>query len=246
MIQELLKKELKKRQKKNSSYSLRSFARDLKLSPSMLSRYLAGEREPSPHSLGQILDVLDIDLILKKELLDSLVSKKGLRLPQDSDYVELNSQQLGKLNHWLYFALLELLRSKNRKFTVNKIAKSLGIPEKEIAAKIEVLVDMGLLIKTESGFRSMDTKQTAKSSRKILDQIHAGYLDQAKAAMIDSKEDERSVSGVTVLSTPVRIQEAAERIKLFRRSLASYLEVKPGEKSEMLYRLQIALFPLEK
>ncbi len=246
MIQKLLKKELKKRQEKNPSYSMRSFARDLKINSSMLSRFVSGERKPSPRSLGQLLDVMDIDPAIKKQLLESLVSKQSLKLPEDSDYVELSAQQLSKLNHWLYFALLELLRSKNRKFSVSKIAKSLGIAEKQVAEKIDVLLEMGLLLRTENGFRSMDSKQTAKSSRKILDQIHAGYLDQAKISMQTSGETERSISGVTVLSTPARLQEAAERIKLFRRSLASYLEVKTGEKNEKLYRLQLALFPLEK
>jgi len=64
--------------------------------------------------------------------------------------------------------------------------------------------------------------------------------------MTTSKEDERNISGITVLSNPARIKEAAERIKLFRRSLASYLAVKPGDQEEKLYRVQIALFPLEK
>jgi len=246
MIQELLKKELKKRQLKNPQYSLRSFARDLKISPSMISRFLSGEREPSPESLGQILDCLDVDPSLKKQIIDSLLTKQDFKIPQDADYVELSAGQLAKLNHWLFFALLELLRSTTRKFSITKIAKALSQPEKQIEEKIEVLLEMGLLKKTQSGFKSMDAKQTAKTSRSVLDQIHAGYLDQAKLSMGSLKEDERSISGITVLSNPERVAEAAERIKIFRRTLSSFLAVKPGEHDEKLYRVQIALFPLEK
>jgi len=246
MIQGLLKKELKKRQDKNPRYSLRSFARDLKISPSMISRFLAGEREPSPETLGQILDCLDLDPSLKKQIVDSLVSQQDFKIPQDADYVELNAGQLAKLNHWLFFALLELLRSPRRKFSISKIAKALSQPEKLIEEKVEILLEMGLLKKTQSGFKSMESKQTAKTTRSVLDQIHAGYLDQAKLSMSSSKEEQRSISGITVLSNPARIAEAAERIKIFRRTLASFLAVRPEDQDEKLYRVQIALFPLEK
>src|SRR4051812_37823281 len=126
IIKDLLAKELKNRQRKNASYSLRSFARDLKISPSMISRFISGERVPSPESLGQILNLIEVDASLKKQIFDSLVKKTDFKIPQDADYQELDSDQIEKLNHWLYFALLELLRSTNRKFTVQKIAKSLN------------------------------------------------------------------------------------------------------------------------
>ncbi len=246
MFKQLLVKELKKRQKKNPKYSLRSFARDLKISPSMISRFISGDREPSPESLVQILELIDIDSSLKKQLLDSLHKNIKLNIPQDEDYQELSSAQIEKLNHWLYFALLELFRSNNRKFTPLKIAKSLNQPTHEIESKIQTLIAMGLLKKTESSYKTVNSKQTAKTSRKTLDQIHSGYIDQAKNSMVHSKEEERNISGTTILISPHRLTEAYERIKTFRRSLASYLEIKDAEKEEKLYRIQIALFPLEK
>lgn len=132
MIQELLRKELKKRQSKNPKYSLRSFARDLKISPSMISRFVSGDRVPSPETLGQILDSIEMDPTLKKQIINSLLSKQDFKIPQDSDYVELNAQQLAQLNHWLFFALLELLKSSTRKFSLVKISKALDQPLKEV------------------------------------------------------------------------------------------------------------------
>ena len=246
MIKELLTRELKNRQTKNPQYSLRSFARDLKISPSMISRFISGERVPSPETLGQILEIIDVDSSLKKQIFDSLLSKNDFKIPQDRDYQELDAHQIEKLNHWLFFALLELFRSSNRKFTSRTISKSLGQPINEIEEKILILTQMGLVKKTESGFKTINAKQTAKTSRSVLDQIHAGYLEQAKESMTSSNETKRSVSGTTVLLNPKRLPEAFERIKLFRRSLSSFLEVKPGEKEEVLYRIQLALFSLEK
>lgn len=105
---------------------------------------------------------------------------------------------------------------------------------------------MGLIKKTASGFKSTEVRHTANTIRSVLDEIHAGYLDQAKGSMSVSREDERSISGTTILSSPSRMKEAIERIKVFRRSLADYLAIKPEDKEERLYRIQIALFPLEK
>lgn len=153
---------------------------------------------------------------------------------------------MSKLNHWLFFALLELLKSNKRKFSISKISKALSYPEKEVAQKIQILYEMGLIKKTASGFKSTEVRHTANTIRSVLDEIHAGYLDQAKGSMSVSREDERSISGTTILSSPSRMKEAIERIKVFRRSLADYLAIKPEDKEERLYRIQIALFPLEK
>jgi hypothetical protein len=71
-------------------------------------------------------------------------------------------------------------------------------------------------------------------------------LERAAEAMEYSTETERSNSGTTILIDPKRLTEAVERIKYFRRSLAEFLEVKPTDKVDQLYRIQIALFPLEK
>ena len=246
MFKKLLAQELKKRQRKNTSYSLRSFARDLEISPSMISRFISGEREPSPESLGQILEFIDADPSLKKHIFDSLVKKADFKIPQDIDYQELNSGQIERLNHWLFFALLELFRSNNRNFTIPKIAKSLNQPNSDVESKVRILIEMKLIKKTATSFKTLNAKQTAKTSRTTLDQIHSGYLEQAQKSISTSLENERNISGPTILINPKRLPEAYERIKSFRRSLSSYLEAKESEKDEKLYRVQIALFPLEK
>lgn len=245
MIKRILSEGLEKRKLKNSNYSLRSYARDLKISPSMLSRFLSGDRNPSPETLAKLLENLDIDPGLKKQILEDAYGRLDYEISKDSDYVELHSEQLAQLNHWIYFALLELFRSTRRKFTVRSIAKALNQNEQLIEEKIAILLALGLLKKTQSGFRAVQTRQTAKNSRTVLDEIHAGYLDQAKVSMLNSLEATRDITGTTILSNPAKITEARERIKTFRRSLASFLSTQFTDPDEKLYRIQIALYPLE-
>jgi uncharacterized protein (TIGR02147 family) len=239
MIKELLKSEFKKRQKKNPKYSLRSFARDLKLNPSMVSRFLAGEREPTTKTIEQILERLNME---------SVLAPRNLAGSEDQDFVEIDSAQIEKLNHWLYFALLERCQSERAIQSLSALAKELSQTIKEIESKVAVLTQMGLLIKTQKGYRARHAKQTAKVSRQVLDQIHSGYLEQAVIAMAQTKEEDRNNSGTTILVHPKRLAEANEKIKLFRRSLARFLEMKTGEEgsAERLYRIQIALFPLDR
>ena len=80
--------------------------------------------------------------------------------------------------------------------------------------------------------------------RFLLNKIHEGYLNLAILSLNEVGESHHS--GSTVLIHPKRVAEAQERIKAFRRSLSSYLAVKPEEKEEKLYRIQISLFTIEK
>jgi transcriptional regulator with XRE-family HTH domain len=56
-----LAQELLRRKERNPSYSLRSFARDLRLSPSCVSEILNNKRSPSPKNVRKIAEKLALD-----------------------------------------------------------------------------------------------------------------------------------------------------------------------------------------
>jgi uncharacterized protein (TIGR02147 family) len=241
-LSKLLFLELQKRKKKNARYSLRSFARDLELSPSMVSRFLAGERQPSVETLPKLLERLGIDETVKQQLLMATVKNQEYKIPKDEEYIELSLKQREQINDWIFSAMMELFRSKNRKLTISSVAKTLQQPVKEIEKRVQVLISLGLLRKTESGFKTLSMKQSSVGLGKVVNKIHEGYLGKAIEAL---HHEERDISGSTILIHPKRLAEARVRIKDFRRSLSAFLAVKPEENEEQLYRLQIALFSLE-
>ncbi|MGZ3796604.1 MAG: helix-turn-helix domain-containing protein, partial [Pseudobdellovibrionaceae bacterium] len=57
-IQSILKSELRTRQKSNSSYSLRAFARDIQLSPGYLSDLMKGKKKVSVDTAMKISKAL--------------------------------------------------------------------------------------------------------------------------------------------------------------------------------------------
>lgn len=233
-VSKVLSEELEKRRSKNPKYSLRSFARDLDLSPSMVSRFLTGERSPSLETLQKMMKVLGLEERLRQ---------LGMMIPKDEEYVRLSLQQREQINDWLFSSLMELFRSKKRTLSISGAAKALGQPMKEIERRVRVLVSLGLLKKTDRGYRTVAIKQSSIGLGKVVHQIHEGYLERAKKAL--EKESAPGISGATILIHPSRLEEARTRIREFRRSLSSFLAVKPEETEEELFRIQIALFSLE-
>jgi hypothetical protein len=73
--------------------------------------------------------------------------------------------------------------------------------------------------------------------------IHQGYFEQAIRSIHEDRL--RDISGTTIWISRQRLEEAKKRIRDFRRSLSAFLAVRPEEKEEALFRIQIALFSLE-
>ena len=59
-IRDILKKELERRQKNNSAYSLRAFAKYLDVSPAALSQIMSGKRGVSVKRLNFLMDKLGL------------------------------------------------------------------------------------------------------------------------------------------------------------------------------------------
>ncbi len=67
-----LRDEYDQRHKRNPSYSWRSFARDLKLSPSMLSEFLKGRYGLSKGKATLIAQTIKLDMINTEHFIDLL------------------------------------------------------------------------------------------------------------------------------------------------------------------------------
>lgn len=242
-ISQLLLKDLEKIKERNPSYSLRSYARDLAIHPSLLLRYMRGDRNPRVQTLKKLLDRMGSDESIKLQVLQSAIQGTTFKIPRDEEYVEVTPESRERTNDWIYSAMLELFRSERRRFRVPDLAARFRIPNREVEARIRVLMEVGLLVKTQSGFKTRTARQSSRGAGARVAQIHRGYLEQVGFAMDEDRA--RDVSGTTVLISSSRLEEAKLRIRDFRRSLASFLAVRPGEREEALFRIQIALFSLE-
>lgn len=244
-LRKYLETELERRKKKNPRYSVRGFARDLKIDATALSRILNGSRKIGPKTAKNLLARLDVDASTREVLLRSLIAPDEMGVPSDSDYTEVTAEQLERMDDWIYSAILGLARSGNLRLDSQKLAKFFGTKIVEMERQLKTLVELGLLKRTEKGFRTVNARASAAylKDSAALRKIHAGYISKAIDTLGASPEVERDVSGITVLISKSKLPEASRRIKQFRRSLATFLESPEGEE---LYRINIQLFPLKK
>ncbi len=243
-ISKVLNHDFQNRKNKNKSYSLRSYARDLGVNAALLMRYMKSERKPSVPMLKKLLDAVQFDESIKLLILNSAIEGGDFKIPKDEEYVEVDIEKRLKMNDWIYSSLMELFRSKNRKISVRQAARLLGLPVNEVETRVSALIENGMIKKTEKGFRTKSVRQSSVSLGKLVSRIHEGYLNKAIEAL--SADDDSNISGTTILISEKRLEEAKKRIKDFRRSLSAFLALKEGEADEKLYRIQMAMFSLEK
>lgn len=143
----------------NSTYSLRAFARDLKVSPSTLSEILNNKKGLSPKlaiSIARNLKLPDwevryfCDLVTKehaKSARDRKAAQVRLQTKGRENHVRLLSHKATKaLTSWVDLAILELTHLKDFENNSLWVAKKLKVDESKILVSLERLFDAKLLV----------------------------------------------------------------------------------------------------
>jgi predicted transcriptional regulator len=145
MFQEFLQKEFERRNLLNSSYSLRAFARDLKLDQSLLSKILKGKAsirwETMKKSLSSLLVPYEVIEIFEEQWL--LFS---------SEFSSLHKMDYDAFSCWRKLAIIEFLKINN-KASFDMIADYLHLSKSEVIADIDALIQKGFLKKIQDQFR---------------------------------------------------------------------------------------------
>ena len=117
--------EFEKRKKRNSAYSLRAFAKNIKVSPGLLSKIFRGKSQMTPETALKIIENLNINHKQKEKLLthykelkrkNALIKKRLINILKEGDHPEsqrvkyLNTEEFLQISHWhhtLVFAILQ-------------------------------------------------------------------------------------------------------------------------------------------
>ena len=118
--QTILREELKNRQNKNSSYSLRAFSRDLGVNPASLSQFLNGRRALSSKNLDGIAKRLGYSPIA----FGAPASKAESRIERNEI---LREDEQVIISEWYYFAILNLAKINRCKADPYFLSRRLGI-----------------------------------------------------------------------------------------------------------------------
>lgn len=246
-FQQFLKEELRLRQRKNAHYSLRSFARQIGVSPSYLSMVINGQKEASVRLIGSAVEKLGIAPALGKQWLEILEETKSkfFLTGKVAFYKTMSSEKFGPIREWYHYAILELTSIKNFVPSEKWVARILRISEKTVKDAVQHLVNAGYLRIENgtwtniSGSNSNIIPLAEDEDRKHL---QMEILEQAKKALDITPIEDRDQTSVTVAIHTSRLAEAREKIKQFRRELATFLH--QGGSGDEVYQLSISLFPL--
>jgi len=237
----LLQKEFVERCRKNSSYSLRAFARSLGVEASPLSAMLRGKRPITK----KMRERLGLALGMKLEELNERASHQRRK---NDGYQQITLDTYAIISDWYHYAILELIRAVDFKPDCKYLAKTLGISQTEVRIAVERLQRVGLLkIKPDGSW--VDTSKNARATNingnltsKAARNLQRQVLEMSIRALEEVPVDLRSHTSMTMAVNPEDLDEAREIIKNFRRDLCNFFE--RNKKPTRVYHLGVSLYPV--
>jgi uncharacterized protein (TIGR02147 family) len=257
---EKLSEEFRARRRRNPAYSLRSFGRDLRVSPGRLSQYFSKTRTVTPKAAHQMMNRLGLSpleqaswmglSVLHPAVANPSVLATATRTGKISQASELEPHLLDQkvfelISEPIHFTILSLLETHDFKNNLKWIAGRTHSSVPEVSASLQLLQDLGLIQNTSKGELQLTHLEGTKSSDGVknaaLQRAHQRQLQDSVQALESVAIELRDITSMTLATDPEKLPEAKALIKDFRRKFSHLLQ--SGKKSEV-YRLQIQLIPL--
>lgn len=236
----LLRAAIDERAKKNPNYSLRAFARASGISHTVLSLVLSGKRPLSKKAALKLADHLNLDPKQRRKVL------KPYESVTPKDYSTLSLDTFSVISDWYHYPILSLLELPNAKFEARWIAKRLGISILDAKLAMERLQRLDLVEEIDGRMRQKGAqlKIDNQSSTVATRRFHQQLLVRANQSIEQDDPADRSFSSVTLAMDISQVEYAKERIKEFRRQLATELETRSTPNA--VYFMNFQLFPVAK
>ncbi|MDD0851641.1 DUF4423 domain-containing protein [Halobacteriovorax sp. GB3] len=237
----VLKDEYHLKQRRNELYSLRSFARDLGVSHTLLSLIFKGKRRVTDTFSKKVKD----NKVLTKKTREVLALGLEREPTPEESFQKLSLEQSEMMSDWIHYAILSLTEIPNFQWNAQWIANRLGTSQNKVKTAMARLKSLDVIEKNSKG------QFTQKPLKIVVDNdiaFEAGkkfnktLLKKASNSMEECDFDKRSISSTTFTLNPKHIPYAISKIKEFRRNLSEELE--SMDEQEEVYTLSVQLFPL--
>jgi len=238
---------------KNAQYSLRSFARDLDVSPGNLSDLIGKKRKFSVKMVKKICTNLALSPVISQQFLTDLVASDTLKNDKEKsshyDQQLLSEDQFKIICEWQHFAILRLINTKDFKPSLPWIARRLGTKSLIVRDCRDRLLRAGLLEIKDGIWIDQSEGKTSYLKSDKSDQYIKRFLKTMQLLSSESIDrdpiTDRNHTGMMVSLPKKSLPQAIELIKNFRRSFAELVEQNKEENDEVYY-LDIGLFPITK
>jgi plasmid maintenance system antidote protein VapI/DNA-binding MarR family transcriptional regulator len=238
----LLQREFMGRCRKNPRYSIRAFARALKINHSTLSKLIRGKRRITKSTLLQ----LGPHLGLSAKEIEHFVSRLNSEEVAAMNYHQLSLDLYQIIADWYHYAIFELITLKDFQPNHRWIAKKLQITPTEVTSAVDRLTRVGLIeiknhrkwIQKTPLITTVGNEFTAAAFR----ELQRGILKKAILALEEIPFEFRDQSSMTMAVNSSMLPEAKKKIKNFRRNLCKFLQ--KNKERDAVYQLGISLYPL--
>ena len=250
-IQHLLQRKLFEARAKNPSFSLRAFAKKLKIGAGPLSQILAGNRRVSLKMAARLCDALFLDPSEKTRVLTHFTSRiKSASKPgaiNQDDLLRLTADQYKVIADWYNYAILSLITTKNFSADPQWIADRLGITKTEATQSLERMLRLEMIAVDANGkwSRTKAKYETCDEVANISARMaNLKSLDLAKASLERDAPHLRDFTSITVPTHTRLLPKAKKLIRKFQHQMMALMMSEP--ESTEVYRMSIELFPLSK
>ena len=253
---EILRSKFQEKTDKNRRYSLRAFAKDLGVSPALLSQILSGKRGMSETMSREVARKLKLNAVQQDYFCDLVAAdhaksskKKAHAEERLKNYDRTKIKQLGleyfeRIYDWHHFAILECIRLKNFEPSTSWLAKKLNVDEMKIRLAVERLTEIGLLKITEKG-HWIDTHEhlhIRQGSEAVKIALHQ-YLQMAANALDTIPMENRVNSGFFMRIDSSRLDEVRRTLEKFNQAFLDEYNSTAGDK-DAVFMFSSQFFPV--
>lgn len=253
-----LKTELADRISRNASYSMRSFAQALSLSPSALCEVMKGSKNLSEEMALQIARKLRLsskeqeyfrlmvllDRAKKPEIKETALQKIRELNPQNTSY-DLSIDLFKVISDWYHFAILACLDLKDFEPNSQNLSKKLGISTLDTDLAIDRLLRLEMIEKDTRGkYRKikLNPRVVSNAPNESLRNYHRQTLQKAIESLTTQNPSEKIIGSETIAIDPKDLEQ-------YRALTEDYFEKvlnlsKKSHSKKEVYHLGIQFFNL--
>lgn len=231
-----LKAELEARKLKNSSYSIRAFARDLGISVTALHGVLNAERHLSRKNLALISE----ELQWSKAHLDWAMESTNGKSSSKNEI--LSDDRFRMISDWFYLPILSFIKVSKAKSTSAGISKSLGLEKGIVLTALERLTRLGLIQKINGQYQRLSPNfgtQVDVPSQAVRN-YHKQVLAEAANKLDSVPVERREYLAITIPVSSAHLEKFKQHIRSFRDE---FINEANTQSADEVYQLNIQLFP---
>lgn len=246
MIENFLKAKYEERKARNKKYSIRSFAKSLGVSPSLISQVFNDKKKISLGTYNRIKTHLNLNHIESENFNELFATRQK---EDDLEYQKLQREKLTldqftKISNWQSFAILSLAKMDNNKKGHYWIAKQLAIKKEDALNYYQNLLSSGMIKEEAEHFyrttKSFEIDQKVPSS--IISNFHKENLKKVINSIEQYSINERVLNSITISTSTELIPKIEKEMKVFCNRVDRLCEKE--SKQNQVYNLSIQFSPL--